>query len=207
MEYRSKKGYVITGNEARVRTVFLLNIQELKKTFSREGIRFIDWEKIDSYEEILKKIEQEMGVEYVSESRESLAVLLPICEMGKGTLYFDDLKTEEIVERKEYDLIEKYFPYLKKNEKIYVCLHFLGGRIASAPESLFENSNNEMVYEITKSLVTEFEKTACVIFDNKEDLERQLFVHINSSLYRYQYGIQCLDMMNEDIIRAIGFGF
>ena len=46
-------------------------------------------------------------------------------------------------------------------------------------EDIFENTNNEMVYEITKALVTEFEKTACVIFDNKEDLERELFVHIN----------------------------
>ena len=41
-------------------------------------------------------------------------------------------------------------------------------------EDIFENTNNEMVYEITKALVTEFEKTACVIFDNKEDLEREL---------------------------------
>ena len=201
LEYRSKKGYIIVGNEVKVRAVFLLNYQELKKTFTRDGMKFIDWEKVDAYEETLKKVEQDLGGEYVSDNRESLVVLLPIMEQGKQRIYFDDLKIEEIKQRKEYYLIEKYFSQLNENEKIYLCIHLLGGRIATVSEDIFENTNNEMVYEITKALVTEFEKTACVIFDNKEDLERELFVHINSSLYRYQYGIQSLDMLNRDIIR------
>ena len=111
------------------------------------------------------------------------------------------LKLKKLSRETEYYLIEKYFSQLNENEKIYLCIHLLGGRIATVSEDIFENTNNEMVYEITKALVTEFEKTACVIFDNKEDLERELFVHINSSLYRYQYGIQSLDMLNRDIIR------
>lgn len=38
-------------------------------------------------------------------------------------------------------------------------------------------------------------------FEDEEELDRALFVHINSSLYRYQYGIQLIDSMSEDIIR------
>ncbi|MFR1298096.1 MAG: hypothetical protein ACLSBH_23335 [Coprobacillus cateniformis] len=39
-------------------------------------MKFIDWEKVDAYEETLKKVEQDLGVEYVSDNRESLVVLL-----------------------------------------------------------------------------------------------------------------------------------
>ena len=115
----------------KVRAVFLLNYQELKKTFTRDGMKFIDWEKVDAYEETLKKVEQDLGVEYVSDNRESLVVLLPIMEQGKQRIYFDDLKIEEIKQRKEYYLIEKYFSQLNENEKIYLCIHLLGGRIAT----------------------------------------------------------------------------
>lgn len=94
-------------------------------------MKFIDWEKVDAYEETLKKVEQDLGVEYVSDNRESLVVLLPIMEQGKQRIYFDDLKIEEIKQRKEYYLIEKYFSQLNENEKIYLCIHLLGGRIAT----------------------------------------------------------------------------
>lgn len=38
-------------------------------------------------------------------------------------------------------------------------------------------------------------------FEDEEELGRTLFAHINSSLYRYQYGIKLIDSMSEDIIR------
>ena len=76
-------------------------------------------------------------------------MLLPIMEQGKQRIYFDDLKIEEIKQRKEYYLIEKYFSQLNENEKIYLCIHLLGGRIATVSEDIFENTNNEMVYELS----------------------------------------------------------
>lgn len=80
-------------------------------------------------------------------------------------------------------------------------MHLLGGRLANASDEIFEDVENERIYEITKALVTEFEKTACVQFNEKDELERQLFMHINASMYRYQYGIQSLDLLNEEIMQ------
>lgn len=201
LEYKSKKGYVITGDEIKIRAVFLLNFLELKSFFSSGGLKFIEWEKVYYYESVLKQVEKELGVEYVLENREALSILLPMMENRDEKLCFTDLKKDEIVRRKEYKLVERYFPKLNEEEKIYLCLHLLGGRIANVSEEIFENTHNEMVYEITKALVTEFEKVACVLFDDKEELERQLFIHINSSLYRYQYGIRNFDSLNVDVVR------
>lgn len=201
LEYQSKKGYVITGDVIKVRAVFLLNFQRLQNLFVSKGIQFVNYDKINKYESILKQIEKELGVEYVPDNRRSLAVLLPIMEQGNESIAFKDLKKQELESRKEYHLVEKYFPYLIEKEKIYLCIHLLGGRIATLSEDIFENTSNATAYEITKALVSEFEKVACVSFEKREELERQLFIHINSSMYRYQYGIQNLDSLNQDIIR------
>ena len=201
LEYRSKKGYIITGDAIKIRTVFLLNFQGLENLFASRGLSFIDQGKIDEAEETLKKVEQELGVEYIPESRKALAVLIPMMERGDGGIYFADLKKEEMKKHREYDLVEKYFPNLCEKEKTYLCLHLLGGRVAMVSENIFESTSNERAYEIAKALVSEFEKVACVTFERREELERQLFIHINASLYRYQYGIQSLDSLNVDIIR------
>ena len=201
LEYRSKKGYVIAGDAIKVRAVFLINFQGLQNLFTNNAVRFIDMQKVENYDCKLIEIQKELGIEYIEENRRSLAVLLPMMEHGDENLHFPDLKKEELESHREYKLVEKYFPQLDPKEKIYLCLHLLGGRIATTTDDIFENTTNEMAYEIAKALVAEFEKVACVAFERKEELERQLFVHLNSSLYRFQYGIQNMDSMNDDIIR------
>jgi transcriptional antiterminator/mannitol/fructose-specific phosphotransferase system IIA component len=120
---------------------------------------------------------------------------------GTEILEFPNLKQNEIEETLEYQLIDHYFEKLNGQEKIYLCLHLLGSRVTLSSEDIFDVHPNQTVYEVTKALVTEFEKIACVRFENRELLEQALFMHINASLYRYQYGIQIGDDMCEDIIR------
>lgn len=98
-------------------------------------------------------------------------------------------------------MIEEMFPDMEEKEKIYLSLHLLGSRVAVSATDIFEMQPSQTVYEITKALVAEFEKISCVMFEDREALEHALFIHINSSLYRYQYGIQMGDDISEDIIR------
>ncbi|MCD8190102.1 MAG: PRD domain-containing protein [Clostridiales bacterium] len=68
------------------------------------------------------------------------------------------------------------------------------------PDEFFEGPSREHVYGLTKTLVAEFERVACIVFDNRDELERALFVHLNTSLYRYQYGIQIGNLLGDDIM-------
>lgn len=201
LEYKSKKGYLVSGDSIKKRAVFLLNFHELQSIFTNGGLKFIEIESIEKNIELLKAIEAELNVEYVAGNLESLAILLLMMGRGDEELYFANLKKQELKRTKEYVLIDKYFPQLIEKEKIYLCLHLLCSRVNHRADDIFENCTNQTVYEITKALVSEFERTACVAFDRREELERQLFVHISSSMYRYQYGIQFMNDMNDDIIR------
>ncbi|MBQ4303153.1 MAG: PRD domain-containing protein, partial [Lachnospiraceae bacterium] len=74
-------------------------------------------------------------------------------------------------------------------------------RLSVSTEEIFEERSDQSIYGITKALVSEFEKVACVTFTRREELERALFIHIRSSMYRYQYGIQIGNPMTEDVVR------
>lgn len=77
----------------------------------------------------------------------------------------------------------------------------LGSRLSIATDEIFEKRSDQSVYVMTKALVTEFEKTACISFIKRDELERALFLHICASMYRYQYGIQFGNPMCEDVVR------
>lgn len=201
LEYEPGKGYKVAGDPIKIRAVFLMNFQEIRSIFAGGGLRFVDRENIGYYIRILQNIEEELNTRYVDGILESLAMLLPLMERDGSNVYFPNLKKPELESTREFGLIRKYFPNLKEKEQIYLCLHLLGARVVVASNDIFEYNSNQTIYEITKALIAEFEKTACVVFEDKEELGRELFVHINSSLYRYQYGIQIIDSMSEDIIR------
>jgi len=201
LEYESRKGYRVVGDPIKIRAVFLMNFQEIPTIFSGRGLRFVDREKVEHYTRILQEMEEELNTRYVDGILESLAILIPVMERERSNVYFPNLKKAELEKTKEFVLIRKYFPNLEEKEQIYLCLHLLGARVAVASNDIFEYNSNQTVYEMTKALIAEFEKTACVVFEDKEELGRALFIHITSSLYRYQYGIQIINSMSEDIIR------
>lgn len=116
---------------------------------------------------------------------DALAALLPIMAERNTELHFLNLKKNELAQTREFHMIKKYFPDLIEAEQIYLCLHLLGARVTVVSNAIFEEDSNQKVYEITKALISEFEKFACVKFVNQEELGRALFVHINSLLYRY----------------------
>lgn len=201
LEYETKKGYLIVGDKIRVRALFLLYFNELRTLYDNGILKFYRRHEIKEHLQKLESIEKELGIDYVEGCLLSLSALIPTMKKNEEGLYFPGLKQNEILVMKEYKLVKKYFVDLNEKEMIYLTLHLLGARITTATDDMFENPSNQSVYGITKALVTEFEKIACVNFEDKENLERSLFVHINSSLYRYQYGIQVGSPMCNDIIR------
>jgi mannitol/fructose-specific phosphotransferase system IIA component (Ntr-type)/galactitol-specific phosphotransferase system IIB component len=68
------------------------------------------------------------------------------------------------------------------------------------PDEYFESPSKQYVHDLTRSLISEFEKTACIIFERRDELERALFIHLNTSMYRYKYGVQIGNVIGDDII-------
>ena len=135
LKYESKKGYRIVGDTIRIRAVFLMSFQELRLIFGSGGLKFIDREKVDHYVKILQMMEEKLNMQYVDGILESLAMLLPLMEGEGSSVYFPNLKKPELESTKEFEMIDQYLPELVEKEKIYLCLHLLGARVALAEKS------------------------------------------------------------------------
>lgn len=200
LDYHPKQGYIILGDPVRVRALFILYFNEMETLFKSGVIRFFNQKQIQDYYHTLKKIEQTLEISYVDGVLYSIAALVPLLYQHRTAIRFTDLKQTEIVKTQEYALVQKYFSDLEPEEQIYLSLHLLGSRVNLVPDEYFESDSKTYVYDLTKSLVSEFEKVACVTFDKREELERALFVHLNTSLYRYRYGIQIGNILGDDVM-------
>ncbi|MCD8007890.1 MAG: BglG family transcription antiterminator, partial [Clostridiales bacterium] len=200
LEYQPKTGYYLSGDQVRIRALFCLYFNELRSLFTSGAMKFFQMEQIQGYLETLEQIQAELGIDYVEGVLLSLAALVPLSYRNGPELVITGLKQAEIRKTREFALIGQHFPDLPENEQLYLTLHLLGSRVNIVPDEFFEGPSREHVYDLTKTLIAEFERVACIVFDNRDELERALFVHLNTSLYRYQYGIQIGNLLGDDIM-------
>lgn len=205
--YEKKKGYWIEGDAVRIRAIFFLYINMLEPLLSAGKLEFMDKEEIAEELKRLECVEKELEVSYVRSDMIALAAMIPVMERGEDEIYFSDVSVQKVEESKEYELVKKYFPELSDVEKAYLTLHFLGGRLASYSRAELKEQRNESIWEISKNLIAEFERRACVVFEQKEELLENLYRHIASSIYRYRFGIQIGNPMAEDIQREYPYIF
>ena len=201
LSYAPKTGYKIEGDVIHVRALYFLFFDALRPLLESGMLSFFNRKEIYDYYERLSDVTRELHMDYVEGNLFSIAALLPIMKDSKDELYFPGLKENKIFSSREFQQVQKYFPELKQKEQIYLTLHLLGSRLSVSTDKIFEDKSDQSIYGIVKTLVTEFEKIACVYFDNRDELERALFIHIRSSLYRLRYGIQLGNPMREDIVR------
>lgn len=199
--YEPKTGYEILGNIVKARAVYILYFNRLTPLYEDNHLYFMDKTEILDNIKVLNKMEERLHTSYVAGVTTSLAAILPIVKRGGSGLVIKNLKRGDIESTREFSLIQEYFPDMEWVEKIYFCIHLLGARVTVNSNDLFHERPRQEVYEVTKALVSEFEKVACVNFHDRDNLEQALFAHIGASLYRYQYGIQIGDSIGEDVIR------
>lgn len=207
LKYEKKKGYWIEGDPIRVRAIFFLYFNMLEPLFSSGKLSFLQTEEIKPYMEQIGKVEQQLNVQYVRNDKIALAAMIAVMKRGNAQLCFSDVDAKRVEESKEYELVNEYFKDLPQEEKVYLTLHFLGGRLESYSKTKQDDKPNEFILEISRNLVKEFERQACVSFRKKDKLIENLYQHIKSSIYRYWYGIQIGNPMAEDIKREYPYIF
>lgn len=200
LEYSNKAGYTLKGPTIRVRALFLLYFREMLPLYRDGVLENFDLAQLSENYGKLKKIEQALGVSYVDGILQSLSALIPIMLRSPQTFDFPEGKREEWSATREYGLIRQYLPQLTGEESIYLTLHLLGSRL-SVNQDLIENTSREEVMDLTRSLVSEFEKVACIVFEERQAIEQALYFHLKTSLYRYQYGIQIDSVFYDEVKR------
>lgn len=207
IRYEKKRGYWIDGDPIRVRAIFFLYFNMLSPLLAGGKLTLFHMEEISDHLKRIEQIESALQVSYMQNDMIALAAMIPVMQRGTDHLAFSDVSIRKVKTAKEYDLVKTYFPELSDTEQVYLSLHFLGGRLMSYSKAARDTKIDESVMEISRSLVVEFERQACVTFGQREKLIQDLYQHIASSIYRYQFGIQIGNPMAEDIKREYPYIF
>lgn len=196
--YETKRGYTITGDFTKKVTVFFLYFNNLIEYYRKGIIPLDNRQTIYQIDEKLNRIEGNLQTKYVSGILFALATFIASINTRSESINFNQKDIMDIEKSKEYQLVQKYFSDLRQEYQLYVALHLLGSRLQVLPMDVMVDSQ-DTTYDLAVSLVDAFSNVACLKFINREQVIKALFVHLKTSLYRYQYGIQLTNPMLQDI--------
>ena len=194
--YNIRNGYTVVGDPVKKRAVFFMMFPALW-SFYYGSMEEKQAKIIDSTIAGLKQIEKELNTQYVSGILPTLAMYIVCIASKNEDIIFKNMNLQEIISTTEYALVDKYFPYLIISEKVYVSLHLLGSRLQSVPVNV--SKDDGQAKKLAKLVVEEFQRISYINFENSDELVEAIAAHLNSSLYRYKYGIQLSNPMLKDI--------
>lgn len=197
LTYDMKNGYRIRGDVIKKRAIFFMMFPAIWKYYDRGIIKTENLYVMKERLTKLKYIEKALDAEYVSGTLETLAAFISTIDKRNDHLSFSDMDEEEIMDTREYRLVETYFHAVNHYEKIYISLHLLGSRLQTLPVRIMKEQGE--TYEIAKHFVQEFEQLSCICFHQKEGLIHAINAHLKTSFYRYRYGIQLGNPMLDSI--------
>ena len=205
--YAGKEGYRVQGDPIRSRALFCLYYPQFLSYF-RDAVFSKEQQAIlDDYHLRLKRIEAELKTEYVSGILPALAALVASMVNGRRgeshrrlsseRFSFSAADSERITATREYGLACDAFPELEQDECVYLTLHLLGSRLQTEP--ILPREAHGKAAELAEKLAFSFEEITGIRCTDRKELLSALTAHMETSLYRYRFGIQVGNPMLDHI--------
>lgn len=229
LKFERRSGYTLAGGERdkRKAIVYYLSLalpdqtwQSLVSEFQmqikshKEGTKtetaLFNVEKLKAVYTVISESEKELNIQFVDDVLHSLSLrfLLFAKRIIKGKkVQIDPVEKSVLVETKEYraaEFISKklegiFEVSLPIEEILYMTTHLLSARVQYSEKTIIDTSNSGELAEIITAMVNDFQKYACILFQNRELLEKNLYLHIKPAYYRIKYGLEVENEITESI--------
>ncbi|MBX9974494.1 BglG family transcription antiterminator [Cytobacillus firmus] len=165
---------------------------------------------LETIYEILNESESFSGVHYTDEVMETLSahlfMLIKRFNQGKY-IKMDSVEKQVIKETKEYSAaqficrkIESGFQLeVPDDEACYLATYLLGAKISDYDTHELENQDLDILKSMAVRMVDDFQKYACVFFQNRKELERNLLIHLKPAYFRIKYGIELENPLSRSV--------
>ncbi|WP_134683686.1 BglG family transcription antiterminator [Brevibacillus migulae] len=210
LAYSYASGYEITGDELAIRNLLSHTVQSLLHDGQEQLLRdlheadpdipspaiILDW---------LHDCEQQLQLQFAEDSLKPLSYLFSLylkrIKSGHAAAYPPEQR-KHIVQTKHYGVIQSLEQVvqtkLPREEKGYLATLLLSAKVND-----FELSAEHYELPLLKQAIAEmvdlFEMRACVVFDQRVQLERNLYIHLQPAYYRFLYDIDVANPLKEVI--------
>ncbi|BDG81826.1 transcriptional antiterminator [Bacillus subtilis] len=79
--------------------------------------------------------------------------------------------------------------FISDQEMCYFTIHLLGAKISQFPASSLIAGELDAVHDIADKMIVDFQRYACVLFQDSEHLKKHLVLHLKSAYYRIKYDV------------------
>lgn len=211
--FDSKEGKVIIGDEKNIRHFFVfycLNDEEiiangniLKTIKSRMLVRKRPvFPNTTLIKEALFSVEKKLQIKFTDEILERLVIMI--------SFYVERIKQKKFVSNEIYEEIDEdvmeaaetlyqqliqvdYFVY-DNNE---IC--FLAKILLSANQIEASSKIESKFIKCSQQVISDFERLACITFDQKEQLQNDLLLHLKPAYYRIKYQIEVINPSSPEV--------
>jgi mannitol operon transcriptional antiterminator len=218
LEFDRKLGYVVNGEEEDKRKAIVFYLQLLLPDQSwqtllaqipmilnaqDQQIDVFDSEKLKAVRKIVSESEKDLNLQFTDDFLYSLSLRLLLFgrRLAQGKKVQIDVEEKKVLnETKEYTAAKKISSKLSKlfklefpeDEIYYITKHLLSSRILFLEEQLDHNSSHDkhVLTKVVSRMVTDFQKYACVFLKNREEVEKNLLLHVKPAYYRVKYGLE-----------------
>ncbi|MEH6941078.1 BglG family transcription antiterminator [Bacillus sp. JJ722] len=211
IDYSRQKGYHLKGTELDKRVLLMYTLMKLlQKPLGPKIIQYLleganhrlQQEKILH---ILRELESTHSVQFVEERLHEFAYFLQFYtirqhEHKRARLHSDEIDAllhdpikkvaEELVARLEIDFDD--------SELAYIIMQLLG---LSLGNKSITNNELDLLIDICKKLVSDFEQKTCVSFENKKNIIETLYQHLKPAYFRMKYRVPINNPLLEQIKR------
>ncbi|MCT1578261.1 BglG family transcription antiterminator [Oceanobacillus kimchii] len=194
IQYSRKDGYQIEGDEFQARKVMIWLANDIilhsdEKEKLHEVLK-LEGSLLEQFHRRLERVENKLNIEFTDEKLMTMPTIFSLIlrRIRQGfQIQPLSIRYDELSNTKEYQATEEilYDKSLPVPEKLFITLNLLTGSV-HRNELLIEDSIPDLVPAIDK-MVRLFEKNACIIFQDREQLIDKLLQHLTPAYYRIKY--------------------
>ncbi|MCU7710863.1 BglG family transcription antiterminator [Priestia megaterium] len=194
LTYSYKDGYEVKGSESDIRNLLYIHITELLSQHQEELLKRVmkaDYEYSMIYHWLVE-CEYKLGMAFTDKMLTQLAYMLTCCiQRIGGKRYVDALITrkDELEKTRQYKALQEIESVLgfdfPPHEKHYLATVLLSAKVNVVNQA----DSDDWMRSIVKEMVSRFQAYACVVFEDRNRLEQNLYIHLKTAYYRLLYNI------------------
>jgi mannitol operon transcriptional antiterminator len=195
-----------------VSEVQLLLNAELEKNndfHQKPAIAFVE-EHLSKVYQIIDKCEDELGIKITDDMLDNLAIRLLISSnrllQGKRIVMDEDEK-EVLKSTREYAAAQNISKKLEEiiliqfpeDEVCYISINLLGSKVNYMKDGTNSDEDVKQLKLIIRRMVDDFQRFACVFFQDRSLIEEKMLIHLKPAYYRIRYGLEVENPLTETI--------
>lgn len=189
----------------------LLNgkLDKSSNLYDKPTLAFVEEHLLKIYQ-IIDKCERELGIQITDEMLHSLALRFIIFSkrlLQGEHIVIDQDEKDVLKTTAEYaaainiskELEEMFQIPFPEDEVCYIAMNLLGSKINYMSHGTETDADVQHLKGIIQRMVDDFQRFACVFFQERSLIEEKMLIHLKPAYYRIKYGLEVENPLTETI--------